>query len=174
MNKVTKGIFAIVLGVSLVAPAMAQQSGPRGGGGVQGGGQRGPGGPGGNRMMMGGRMKEVQTKVLAQLGLSDAQKSKLKALDAETEKKMKALMDANKGKNQSDASRKEMMEKFRAINESRKTQFEKILTPAQLKKYESLMKAEMEKMRKEREKNGGNRPGGRGGAGSGSGAGKPI
>lgn len=173
MNKVTKGIFAIVLGVSLVAPAMAQQSGPRGGGGggVQGGGQRGPGGQGGNRMMMGGRMKEIQTKVLAQLGLNDAQKSKIKALDADTDKKLKALMDANKGKSQNDASRKAMMEKFRAINDSRKTQFEKILTPAQLKKYESLMKAEMEKARKEREKNGGGRPGG--GAKGGSGSGKP-
>lgn len=168
MNKVMKGIFAIVLGVSLVAPAMAQQSGPRGGGGVQGGGQRGQGGQGG-RMMGGGRMKEVQTKVLAQLGLTAAQTAKLKALDAETEKKLKALMDGNRGKNQSDASRKEMMDKFRAINEDRKNQFEKILTPAQLKKYESLLKAEMEKMRKEREKNGGNRPGGggRGGAGGG-------
>jgi len=153
-------VSALMVGVMATA-AMAQDAGP-GGRGPGGPGQGGPGGPGGDRAKMRGKMKEIETKVLAQLKLTDAQKTKIKALNAKYDKQMADLQ-------KSTADRETKMKKMRTMMESRKKEFMAILTPEQQKKFETLMKAEMDKLRKEREKQGGQKP-----AGSKPGGNKPT
>lgn len=155
MKTLFKTIVSIAILAALVVPSTAQDSGPKGGqrpGGQVGAGGKGDRGPG---MRMGG-MRKVEEKVLGQLGLNAGQKQKIEALNKKFEADVKKLMDEmqKQGKN---ADRKAMGEKVRKLMEGRRDGLFKILTPAQKSKYEQLMKAEMEKMRKEREKN---RPGG--------------
>lgn len=148
-------VSALMVGVMATA-AMAQDAGPggRGPGGAPGGrGPGGPGGPGGDRTKMRAKMKEIEAKVLAQLKLTDAQKTKIKNLNAKYDKQMADLQ-------KSTADRETKMKKMRTMMESRRKEFMAILTPEQQKKFDALMKAEMEKLRKEREKNGGQKPGG--------------
>lgn len=147
-----KTLLFVLLGALAVTPMLQAQNrgqgGPGGGQATQGR-PSGPGGPGGGRMMM----MRANEQILAKLNLTAAQKTKIKALDASTMKKMQAL----RGKQ---LDRDKMRTEFRAIQTSHRESLMKILTPPQRKKYDELMTAERAKWRQQF-----GRPGGPGGAG---------
>lgn len=143
-----------VIGAAMVSPAFAQGAGPAGGPPKPGQGR--PGGERGGGMMMRGKMKEIETRVFGKLGLNDKQKAAIKALDAKVAKDTEALRKTMKPGTRPDQA---TMEKMRAIGKSRQEGLNKILTTAQQAKYKSLMAEEMKKLRAEREKSGGGKPG---------------
>lgn len=116
---------------------------------------KGPGRPGGPGMMRGpgARMGKMNAEIYKQLGLTADQKKKVDALDKSHMAKMKALFDsASKG-----GERSAMRDKFMKLRDEHEKGLFAILSDAQEKKYKTLRKATMDKMRKER---GGMRPGG--------------
>ena len=115
-------------------------------------------------MMMRGKMKEIQTRVLGKLGLTDKQKAAIKALDAKTQKDMAALRPAPKAGAKPTRPSEATMEKMRAISKAHQEGMMKILTKEQQEKYKKLMAEEMKKLRAEREKSGAGKPGGKPGA----------
>jgi len=133
----TLGAIAVI-GMGLTVSSNAQAPGPGGPGGRL---QAGQGGPGGGRMMM--RLGETQKKILGQLDLSADQKKKIEALDKKTKTSMEKLM-------KEPGDRQAKGPKMREIMQSHREDLNKILTPAQQKKYQELMKAEMQKMRDQR------------------------
>lgn len=185
--------FISILTVAAVATMMAtsafaQTAGPKGGqqqGGQQGqgeGGRRGGGGGGfgGMRMQanpeMAKKLKEIQTKIFKQIGLSSDQVKKVEALQKEREaegKKMFEQMqkDREAGKQGDQA---EMRAKFQEFGKKFNDGMTKIMGKEKYDQYQKLMRAEMQKMREEMEKNGGGPgaggPGQRQGAGGGGGA----
>ncbi|MGV3615305.1 MAG: Spy/CpxP family protein refolding chaperone [Fimbriimonas sp.] len=164
MKKLALTLIALGATLGLAGETFAQAAGPRGG--AQGGpGQGGPGGPGG-RMRGGGmrRMQEMQAKIFAQLKVTPAQKTKIDALNKKTQAKFQAMMKDFKPGGDREAIRK----KFRGVQDEHRKEMDKILTPDQRKKYDTLMKAERAKMRSMR---GG--PGGPGARPGGPGAGAP-
>lgn len=172
-----KFILTLCAAVVVAAVSFAQAPGPnRGGAGDRPSGQRGG-------MMMSQRGIEIEKRVLAKLNLTADQKKRIDALNAKQKTEMDKIMaevrklrDANKpaaGKpnqnRQPDPKMRALMERMGKLIQSRRTELNKILTPAQRSQYEKLMKDEMEKMRKEREKNGQRAPSGsRTGRGPGS------
>lgn len=148
----TKALMAVFVAVAMIGSAFAQGAGPQAGGPGQGkGGKRGPGGPMGRR---GGPMN-FDGPVLDKVNLNATQKSQVKTLKEKLGKDMKAAFDKNQG------NREAMRTAMKGVGKSYRDGLMKILTPAQQKQYKSLMKAEMEKRRKEM----GNRRGGPGGPG---------
>lgn len=143
MKRVITILMAAVLAGSM-SIAVAQTAGPGkgkgGGAGVQGG-QRGPSGQGGGRA----RMQEMQKKIFDQLGLSAAQKTKIDALN----KKYMADMEAMRGKQGQGGQPGANREKFQAMRKAHDESIKKVLTAAQLKKYEELRKKQMEEFRKQ-------------------------
>lgn len=180
MKKFTKFLIVTLAFGALVSASFAQAGGPGGRPGGAGGSGRpggpgapgGPGGPGGQGQRR-NLMHEMEQKILNQLNLTADQKAKIKKLDEDTDKKMKALMDKARAGG-ANVDRQKVGQDMRKIMEDRKTALYKILTPAQKTKYDSLMKAEMEKFRKEHPRGAGG-PGGAGapGAGGKPGGGKP-
>ena len=165
MKKLTLSILVVGAAIGLATESLAQQPGPKGG---QGGGQFGRPGQGGQRRVGGmRRLQEVNKKIFAQLGLNADQKKKIEALDKKSAAKMQDLMkDFKPGGDMSG-----MRDKFRAVREDYNKGLKSILTPAQLKKYEELRKAEMQKMRQQFGGGrgfGGGRPGGAPGPGGGA------
>jgi Spy/CpxP family protein refolding chaperone len=148
MKKLALTLVVVGAAFGLASETFAQAAGPRGGApGQAGPGQRGPGGPGG-RMRGGGmrRLQEMNNRIFAQLKLTPAQKTKVEALNKKTGAKMQEMM---KGF-QPGGDRQAMMAKFRGVQQEHRKELMKILTPEQGKKYEALVKAEREKMRRER------------------------
>ncbi len=158
MKRLLITIISIAILATTATGAFAQGAGPAGGppGGGKGGGKGERGG-----MQRFERMHKMEESVFKQLGLDDKQKKDIAALDKTAAEKMKKLMEGMKGGEMTDAKRKEMGTKMKAIMDTRKTGLKKILGEAKYKKYEELMKKEMDKLRKEREKNGagGEKPG---------------
>lgn len=156
MNKRTlTTILAALMATTLV---FAQAAGPRGGAG-----QAGPGGKG----QVGGgvrRMGQFQQKVLDQLNLNANQKSQIKALNDKRMAEMKARRDKMQANGQQ-VDREKMRAEMKKNQDAYQASLKKILTAQQFAKYEQLMKAEMEKMRKQ----GGGQPGAGGKAGKGGG-----
>lgn len=151
-------LVVTVLGAAMISPAFAQGAGPAGGPPKPGQGR-----PGGGRdgMMMRGKMKEIETRVFGKLGLNDKQKASIKALDAKVVKDTEALRKTMKPGTRPDQA---TMDKMRAIGKSRQEGLNKILTTTQQAKYKSLMAEEMKKLRAERAKAGGGKPGQKPGA----------
>lgn len=178
MKKLTSILISSVIMLAIAVPAFAQQPGP---GGKQGAGGK-AGAPASGQRRQGGGMRmgglhKMEESIFAKLGLSADQKAKLKALSDKEEKDNKAIMDKframrESGKQPSDAERQKMRTQMESRRTAHEAALKKILTAAQYKKYQDLVKAEMEKMRKEFEKNGG-RPGGPGAPGGPRGGGKP-
>ena len=142
-----KALMAVGVAVAMIGSAFAQGAGPKGAGQ---GGKRGPGGPGG--MRRGGPMG-FDGPVLEKLNLTASQKTQVKSLKDKLGKEAQATMEKNRG------NRDAMREAFKGFGKKYKEGLDKILTPAQQKQYKTLMKAEMEKRRKEM---GNRRPGGAG------------
>lgn len=171
MKKIALTLIVMGAAIGLASESFAQAAGPRGG---QGGpGQGGPGGPGGGQRRGGGmrRMQEVQAKILTQLKVTPAQKTKIDALNKKTQAKMQDLRkDFKPGGDMSG-----IREKFRGLQEEHKKGLKGILTAEQFKKFETMQKAEMAKLRQQRGQGGPGGPGaGRPGAGRpGAGAGRP-
>ncbi|RYG32905.1 hypothetical protein EON81_19540 [bacterium] len=119
-----------------VASAFAQQPGPRPGG---------PGAPGGPRRMgmPGQRMTKMNEEIYKQLNLTADQKKKVAALDKSYMEKGKKAFEASKG------DFRAMREKTKGMREAHEKALFVILTDPQEKKYKSLRKAQMEKMRKQ-------------------------
>jgi Spy/CpxP family protein refolding chaperone len=118
------------------------------------------------------RMQEVNKKVMDQLNLTADQKKKVDELQKKTQTKMEGLRKEFKPGGDNAGLR----DKFMAINQEHRKALMAILNADQKKKYETLMKAEMEKFRQNRGQNGQGGPG-QGGArrrnGAGGGAGRP-
>lgn len=146
MKKILTLIAVSVISVGLV---LAQGAGPAGG--FKPGQAGGPGGPGGGRM---GGMRKMNEEIMAKLGLNADQKKKIAALEASNKKAMearRAKMKASGAK----PDRTAMMAEMKKMRDANKAALAKILTPAQMKKYEALVKEARAKMMKERGANGG-------------------
>ena len=158
MKKFLTMTIATGLAMSLATAAFAQAAGP--GKGTQGG-TKPPAGQQGQRqgggMRMGGRTAEIQSKILTQIGATADQKNKIKALNTKREAEMKAMFEKMRASGKQ-PNRDEMRQKFEASQKAYNTSIATILGKDKYAKYDKLMKAEIEKMRKEREKNGGQRP----------------
>lgn len=158
MKKFLTLVTAVGLAVSLSAISLAQGAGPKNGG--QGSttqkGQKGQEGRRGGMMMRGKMMQEI----LAKLNLTADQKKKIEALQASTREKIKALRDKNKG-----GDMRSMRDQFRPIMEAHQKGMKDILTDAQEKKLEELMK----EARAKRGGPGGPPKGGKGGSATGGG-----
>ncbi len=141
MKKVVNLLVMIVMAAGLVAPALAQDPGPRNGGprAGQGGGR--------------GGMMKAQEEMLAKLNLTDAQKSAVKALNAKTAEALKGLQSKPEGQ------RREAMQ---GVMKAHQDGLKKILTPAQ---WEQLQKMRKEMAEKRKKEGGNKRPGGGGGRG---------
>lgn len=149
----TKALMALAVAVAMIGSAFAQAAGPQGEN--KGSGQSGAKGAKGakrGQQMMGrrGGMMNFDGPVLAQLNLTSAQQSKVKTLKEKLAKEMKTTLEKNRG------DREAMRKSLQAVGKQYRDELAKVLTPAQQKQYKTLMKAEMEKRRKEM----GNRPGG--------------
>lgn len=131
MNKLVTMVTVAALAVGMSVSVMAQQPGPKGGDA-----KRGPGGIGGRF----GRMAEMEKDILAKLNLNADQKKKIEALNKKTKTKMEALM-------KEPGEMKDKREKFREINQNRRDEMNKILTPAQQKKYKELWQEKVKEMR---------------------------
>lgn len=133
MKKLLALLATTVLALAVVAPAFAQQPGP--------GGR--PGGAGGQgRMMNPERMKqleEIRTKVLGQLGLTAAQKTKIQALDKKLKEDVDKLMKAP-------GEQREKAPKLRELRQKHQEATMAILTETQKTKFQELMREEMRKM----------------------------
>lgn len=153
--------IATGLAISLASVAFGQAAGP--GKGTQGGTKPPQGGQqgqrqGGTMMRMGGnRMNEIQTKILTQVGATADQKNKVAALNKKRDADMKAKFEKMRASGKQ-PDRETMRKEFEGIQKAYNASLAKILGKDKYAKYDKLMKAEIEKMRKEREKNGGNRP----------------
>lgn len=151
-----KQLVMIVAAVALGATAFAQNAGPKGGVQFKGGNQ-GAQRPGGR---MGGGMK----KILDQLNLTAAQKAQVEKLNKAQADKIRAMRDkavANGKQPDREAFRAQAMK----MRDSYMADLKKVLTAAQFKKFEDLMKAQRSQFEK--------RAGGAGAPGGPSGAKKP-
>lgn len=130
------------------APQVEQREGRRGGAARQGGER-------GDRGDWQARQKERQAKLFADLGLSEAQQTKMESIQQGTQSKMQAMRAEMRD---GTSSREAMREKMQAIRKSEVDEIKKILTEEQFTKYEKIL-AERQSRRGER----GGRGGGRGG-----------
>lgn len=104
-------------------------------------------------MFMGGRMKEMETRVLNKLNLTVQQKSSIKTLNEKTEKSLKALRPTQPKPGQKpERPTQAQMDKMRSISKGRHDGLMKILTKQQQANYKTLMDKEMKAWRAEREK----------------------
>lgn len=136
-----KHVVMVAAAVLLGTVSFAQTAGPRGG---APGGQAGKGAKAGQR----GQGGQLEQKVFGQLGLSAAQKQKIEALRKSRMDQFKAMREKAKASGQQ-PDRKAMAGTFKKMQEEYQASLKNILTPAQFTKFQSLMKAEMEKYRKE-------------------------
>jgi hypothetical protein len=147
------------------APFLAG-GGPGGpGAGRPGGRPGGPGAPGGGQGA-GARpavMQKAMAAALEKVGLSDEQKTKLKALSEEFEKKTRSIIEEGKG------DRAAIGEKLRPLAEERRTKMAEILSTEQMTKFQTAIQEELQKARGENggapggpngRRPGANRPGG--------------
>lgn len=141
MKKLALSLVVATAALGLAASSFAQQPGPRGAGQRQQGGMR--------------RMGGMNNEILAKLNLTADQKTKIAALQKKSREKMMELRkDFQPG-----GDRSAMRTKLQAMQKENRAELQKILTPAQLKQFDALVKEQRQKMRQQRQQNGG-RPNG--------------
>lgn len=153
-----KKILTIMISTALVAgvtSALAQGAGPKPGQGGKAGQAAKPGQPGQGggmrRMGGGGTGMLLRDENAKKLGLTEAQKTKIKAIGEETQKALKPIM-PDRAKLQG-KSREEMMAEFQKVQAKMKPitdaamkKINAVLTPAQQKQFAEMQK-EMQKRR---------------------------
>lgn len=139
--KKTLIVALAVAAFGLSASALAQTAGPAGVPPQSPLGTK----PQGERLTK-AEMEKVNADVLAKLGLTDDQKSKILAHQKETEEKLKELRKANKGAKGAGVS-EETKEKVKAIRKENQEFMKTILTKPQLKEYARLRREEIQKLR---------------------------
>ncbi|MCA0361875.1 MAG: hypothetical protein LCH41_12590 [Armatimonadetes bacterium] len=167
MKRSLTTIIVLVAALAMSATSFAQNAGPRGGGGqgqAQGQGQRGPG-------MFRGSMEEVKKihqKVLKQLKLTDAQTKAVAAADKKRDAAMAKMRDSlpKGGGRPNEEQMKKLQAQGKKISETYRADMEKAMGKAKWAEYQKLMRAEMEKMMKERQGKGAG--GGKGKSGGGT------
>ncbi|MCB8933248.1 MAG: hypothetical protein M9921_09795 [Fimbriimonadaceae bacterium] len=140
-------ITTAALAGSLVTAAFAQAAGPKNGGQGQGLGQgqrQGQGQQLQNRARA-GQMQKINQEVLAKLNLNKRQQSKLEAAQKKLQDGLKELMEKARETKDRAAFREEAQKLQTEYRETVKT----TLTEQQLKKYQELMRAALEKLRKD-------------------------
>lgn len=162
MKKILTTIATLALSIALMAPAMAQDPGPRGGG---------PGGPGVDGGRRGGgnpkMLQKVEDEVLAKLKLSDKQKAEVKKHREKLEKALKELKEqAGGGEARGRGGNREAGGKMKEAMDAYRDGIKEVLNDEQDKQYDKLMKEAMEKARKARGGQGGGKPGGGKGGGN--------
>ena len=135
--------------VETAAPEVTQTEGRRGGTVRPGGGERG------NRGDFQARQAEQQAKLYTELGLSDAQKTKMEEIQKGTRQTMQAMRAEMRD---GTGDRNAMRTKMEAIRAAEVTEVKKIMTEEQFTKYEKFLEE-----RKGRRGERGGRGGGRGG-----------
>jgi len=158
MKRTLLTIFVGALTLVVAASSFAQGGPPRAGG---------PGGP--NRADFAKRQAEFQKKVFGQLKLNATQKKKIAALNKKRDAKMQAMFKSMQAggppkPGERPKGMEGMREKMQKARKDYETGLSKILTAAQYKKYQEIVKAERAKMR------GPGGPGGPGGGRRGGGA----
>ncbi len=166
MKRSLTTIIVLVAALAMSATSFAQTAGPRGGGQgqAQGQGQRGPG-------MFRGSMEEVKKihqKVLKQLKLTDAQTKAVAAADKKRDAAMAKMRDSlpKGGGRPNEEQMKKLQAQGKKISETYRADMEKAMGKAKWAEYQKLMRAEMEKMMKERQGKGAG--GGKGKSGGGT------
>lgn len=145
MKKLLQLTIIGLIGAALVAPAMAQNPGPRGGQQEQ------------NRNRQ-GRLMGMQQEILKKLNLTKDQEVKIEALQKRTREEMAKLRQGmTPGQRPSEEQREQMREKTRAIMEKSREELMNILTKEQRDQFQKLMREAMEKNRQGQPP----RPGGR-------------
>lgn len=166
MKKLTILVVAGAFAIGMVSNGFAQGAGPKTGQGK--GTQAKPGqGPGGGRMRMGSGIGMLRNdKVVKELGITDAQKKKLEAIQKEHETAMKPYQ--SQMEKMRDMDREKRQEAFKALGpkvqpifEATQKKVDAVLTTAQKDKIKKMM----ETMRQGR--GGGGQPPAGGGAGKG-------
>jgi Spy/CpxP family protein refolding chaperone len=156
MKKILTTIATLALSIALMASAMAQDPGPRGGG---------PGGPGIDGGRRGGgnpkMLQKVEDEVLAKLNLSDKQKAEVKKHREKLEKTLKELKEQGGagGEARGRGGNREAGGKMKEAMDAYRDGIKAVLNDEQDKQYDKLMKEAMEKARKARGGEGG-KPGG--------------
>lgn len=166
MKRSLTTIIVLVAALAMSATSFAQTAGPRGGGQgqAQGQGQRGPG------MFRGSmeEMKKIHQKVLKQLKLTDAQTKAVAAADKKRDAAMAKMRDSlpKGGGRPNEEQMKKLQAQGKKISETYRADMEKAMGKAKWAEYQKLMRAEMEKMMKERQGKGAG--GGKGKSGGGT------
>lgn len=145
MKKILTLITTAALAGSLATAAFAQAAGPKNGGGQgQGLGQDRQGqGPLQNRARL-GQMQKINQEILAKVNLNKRQQTKLEAAQKKLQEGLKELM-AKARESQDRAALREGAQKLQT--EYRET-LKATLNEQQMKQYQELMRAALEKMRK--------------------------
>ncbi len=166
MKRSLTTIIVLVAALAMSATSFAQTAGPRGGGQgqAQGQGQRGQGMFRGNME----EMKKIHQKVLKQLKLTDAQTKAVAAADKKRDAAMTKMRDSRPkgGGRPNEEQMKKLQAQGKKIAETYRADMEKAMGKAKWAEYQKLMRAEMEKMMKERQGKGAG--GGKGKSGGGT------
>jgi Spy/CpxP family protein refolding chaperone len=140
MNKISKGVLALALGMAMSGFALAQSGSdqPQGPPPQQQDGMRGQGGPGGRRSMP--SPEERLKRMTADLNLTSDQQAKIKTIMESEKTKMDALRDDTSV--EGDAKREKMM----SIRKDTQSQIRAVLTADQQAKFDK----QQEEMRNRR------------------------
>lgn len=133
MKKIAFTLIVAVAAFGVTSSAFAQDAGPRSGAPHAGHGQ-------GQK-----KMHEAMKRVLSQLDLSADQKDKIQDLQEKGKAKVQELREKAKTGDKDKAR-----EEYRAFQKENRESIQKILTREQQEKFKTLMKAEIDKMRKDR------------------------
>lgn len=167
MKRSLTTIIVLVAALAMSSVSFAQNAGPRGGGQgqAQGQGQRGQG-----QMFRGNmeEMKKIHQKVLKQLKLTDAQTKAVAAADKKRDAAMAKMRESmpKGGGRPNEEQMKKLREQGKKISDTYRADMEKAMGKAKWAEYQKLMRAEMEKMMKERQGKGAG--GGKGKSGGGT------
>lgn len=156
MKSLFRMTLALVIAGTLVAPAVAQTAGPRGGGQNQAANQQA-------RQQRLEQLQQIRKRVLDQLNLTADQRQKIDALMKKHEQEMQKLRDSLRqsvagqsgqrnraGARQGGAdtgARQETMAKLRELQQQFQTDLQKILSSEQYTRFQQLMRQEMQRLR---------------------------
>jgi Spy/CpxP family protein refolding chaperone len=136
MKKLLVLLATAVMALSVIAPVMAQQPGPRQGDERAATPQR--------REMI----EQIRQRVLNQLGLTQAQRTRIAALDKKLEEDLAKLA-------QTQADRQARAPRMRELRQQHQRDVQAVLTAQQRTRFQELMREEMRRMREELGKGGG-------------------
>jgi len=141
MKKLLNVLVGSALLLALAAPAFAQDAGPK------------QAKPGAGQAGRGNMLQQQFEELSKRLKLTADQKTKVKALNEQT---MKKMQDARKAGN---GDRAAMRPKMMEIRQWQQAEMKKILTPTQQAEFDKYQKEMREKMRAQGGRPGGQRPG---------------